>query len=282
MKEVPDMSYAVKVDKNPVLVKVMKDGSKKFRSDACPRCGGAGLVPYWTDNGRCWKCGGSGYAPHEWVEPSELRLEKQKAKAKLKRIEEADNHNEYFLKSIGFNSNGKSYLPLGNTYDVKEELKAMGAKFNYVMGWCLPEDTDKYPTIEVDIDEVANKDKCGWLSFKDSVEITDVIKTKKEEYEKAHRDPNAHVSEYLGNVGDKIVVEGNLISRYEFTTSFSYYGETSYIYRFEDMFGNVVVWKSGKIIDKDEGDECTIVGFVKEHKEYKGVKETVLTRCKVK
>lgn len=171
---------------------------------------------------------------------------------------------------------------MGNTYDIKDSLKALGAKFDYILGWKLPENNPDYPTIEININDVAKQDEFGWYAYKPVDEIKEFIDAKKAEYEEAHRDPNAHVSEYLGNIGDKIVVEGKLVSRYSFETNFTYYGETTYIYRFEDINGNVVVWKSGKYLDMNDGDECTIVGTVKELKEYKGIKETVLTRCKVK
>lgn len=111
------------------------------------------------------------------------------------------------------------------------------------------------------------------------------------------------MSNYVGAVGDKISTEVTLVNRYEYTDyKFSYYGNTHYIYTMKDSDGNVYVWKStsimglvmkddslkgGHFIRKDDtyfirkGDVIQIKGTVKDHSEYNGTKQTVLTRCKV-
>jgi uncharacterized membrane protein len=56
----------------------------------------------------------------------------------------------------------------------------------------------------------------------------------------------------------------------------------SYLHIFRDAAGNVAKWKaSSGAIAGQMGDTVTITGTVKEHGEYKGVPQTVLTRCKV-
>lgn len=65
------------------------------------------------------------------------------------------------------------------------------------------------------------------------------------------------------------------------------YGET-YIYRFRDGAGNVFVWyASARQYNGDgdsigTGDDVTITATIKKHDEYKGVKQTVITRGKIK
>ena len=51
----------------------------------------------------------------------------------------------------------------------------------------------------------------------------------------------------------------------------------------EDEDGNVFVWntKSRNADDYPEETRWTVRGKVKEHKEYNGVKQTVLTYCKM-
>jgi hypothetical protein len=49
-----------------------------------------------------------------------------------------------------------------------------------------------------------------------------------------------------------------------------------------DKEGNVYIWKTGKDMEKDGAENKTLVGTLKEHNEYKGVKQNVLTRCKIK
>lgn len=64
-----------------------------------------------------------------------------------------------------------------------------------------------------------------------------------------------------------------------------------YLHKFKDEHGNIFTWKTsdplgywdehGQWVHIDEGTQVTIKGTVKEHSEYKGIKQTVLTRCKV-
>lgn len=75
--------------------------------------------------------------------------------------------------------------------------------------------------------------------------------------------------------------------------SYSYYDSgTRHIYTFADAEGNCIVWKTANAIsaydeDADEwvdaeiGDKVTMKATVKEHNEYKGIKQTVVTRPKV-
>lgn len=99
------------------------------------------------------------------------------------------------------------------------------------------------------------------------------------------------MSKYIGTVGQKISAEVKLTNIYEYTDyKFSYYGTTHYIYTMQDAEENVLVWKTTSYMNIQEGEEfwylpkkgdtLTIKGTVKEHSEYKGTKQTVLTRCR--
>ena len=282
--------YDNKVSNTPILVKTLRDGSKRYRSNACPKCGGAGYLRGYEfiDGARCWKCNATGYFPHEWIEPSDERIEKERIKNKAKLIARAESHNKDFLKWHGFNENGKAYIVLGDTYAIKDEIKAMGGKFDNIMGWTLPDDTDKFPTAEIDIHNVVDENDNGWWGFKPIDEITAYIEKIKADNTPHNEDD--HISEYVGNVGEKITVDVSVKGIYSFETHYSYYGETSYIYKFEDKNGNIYTWKTAGCLDKkvgnrlvpiQEGEDCTITGTIKDHKEYKGEKETVLTRVKL-
>ena len=57
----------------------------------------------------------------------------------------------------------------------------------------------------------------------------------------------------------------------------------------KDAAGNVYTWKTANNIGYEDAEgvwqkpeEFTIKGTVKEHSEYRGEKQTVLTRCKAK
>ena len=100
------------------------------------------------------------------------------------------------------------------------------------------------------------------------------------------------MSEYVGIIGKKVSAEVVLVNDFSYDDySFSYYGTKHYIYTMKDAEGNVYVWKTTNCLmtwdDETEendiirkGDTMMISGTVKEHSEYRGEKQTVLTRCK--
>lgn len=104
------------------------------------------------------------------------------------------------------------------------------------------------------------------------------------------------MSEYIGSVGSKISVEVTYKSYGEYQTHYTYYGETHTIYIFEDAEGNCIVWNttSGivedkKVLDKNgmsqviyRGSKLLMTATVKEHSEYKGTKQTVVSRPRFK
>lgn len=81
-------------------------------------------------------------------------------------------------------------------------------------------------------------------------------------------------SEYVGNIGDRIIVQ---IKDFAIVTSWeTQYGLTK-IYKIIDVNGNVYIWKtSGGLAE----DAIEIVGTVKSHNEYRDVKQTELTRVR--
>lgn len=81
-------------------------------------------------------------------------------------------------------------------------------------------------------------------------------------------------SEFIGDIGDKIqfIAKPVVVSSYE-----SDYG-WSYLYKFVDD-GNVILWRTNKLLDVDV--EYTIKATVKDHSEFRHVKQTVVTRGKV-
>lgn len=94
-------------------------------------------------------------------------------------------------------------------------------------------------------------------------------------YEKKQKTQEA--SKYVSEIGKRIdVVVNNLACIY---ASENMYG-VSYLYKWTDENGNVFTWFASNPI-QDTDMVTSIKGTVREHSEYKGIKQTVLTRCKV-
>lgn len=101
--------------------------------------------------------------------------------------------------------------------------------------------------------------------------------------------PDTSNSNYQHDVNDRVDLNLIMLSEREFD---SYYG-TKYVYTLVDGSGNVYTWFTSNLLayrDKDNcdndvfadpGDMVHIKGTVKDHTEFRGTKQTVLTRCKV-
>lgn len=103
------------------------------------------------------------------------------------------------------------------------------------------------------------------------------LETEQQKKDREAKKINQTQSKYVGNIGDKIQKELTFVKYFCYETQ---YGTTT-IYLFEDSEGNIYKWNSTKIIDKNEGEQITLKGTIKDHEEYKEQKQTVLTRCKV-
>lgn len=85
------------------------------------------------------------------------------------------------------------------------------------------------------------------------------------------------VSEWIAEKGEKVSrdVTVHFVSGYQ--TDFGY----TYLYIFRTDDNHMVKWAASNGQGLAEGDRVTITGRVKDLTEYKGVKQTVLTRCKI-
>lgn len=99
----------------------------------------------------------------------------------------------------------------------------------------------------------------------------------KYEAKKAAADAEAIASNYVGTVGERMTID---VSNATLVTYFATMFGFTYLYKFVDKIGNVFVWFSSVGIDGIEKVK-TVKGTVKEHNERDGVRQTVLTRCKV-
>lgn len=105
-------------------------------------------------------------------------------------------------------------------------------------------------------------------------------------------------SEWVAEPKKRLDLTLTLVNDYEYVgQSYSYYDDgTRHIYTFRDEDGNCIVWKTSNPLGmwqegeegRDEwvyademGDVVKMRATVKEHSEYKGTKQTVITRPKI-
>lgn len=81
-------------------------------------------------------------------------------------------------------------------------------------------------------------------------------------------------SEYVGKVGDRVEIK---VDSVKLITSWETMYGVTFVWKITGEDGNIYTWKTNNIILEDV---VSIKGTVKEHKEFRGVKQTELTRCK--
>lgn len=167
----------------------------------------------------------------------------------------------------------------GNTYGIREELKAAGAKwFSALRSWGFTEDTDKYLTVEISFDECYTVDmETGYVNWNYETGNEDLIKSK------MPKEEGKPESEFIGAVGDKFSQVVTFVRYFEYErNSYSGWGkELARIYKFVDDSGNVLIWNTSSWKNLQEGTKYTIKAKVKEHNTYQGEKQTILTRCNI-
>jgi len=96
------------------------------------------------------------------------------------------------------------------------------------------------------------------------------------EAREAERLDAAKASHHVGTVGERVEF---VAKKAEFITSWETQFGRTFLYKFTDENGNVFVWFASGAFDEHNG--ITVRGTVKKHDERDGVKQTVLTRCKI-
>lgn len=89
-------------------------------------------------------------------------------------------------------------------------------------------------------------------------------------------------SQHYGNIGDKIEVKAvyKFSAWYECKSFMGYGMETHYIHTFK-VGDDTLVWKTTRGLGLEVDAQVSLKGTIKEHTEYNGEKQTILTRCKV-
>lgn len=286
-KVAPSYQYAT-------IQKIDEAAHKAYVVATCDRCGGSGqyIIPP-SFCGTCFKCNGVGKIA-KWVKAytdeeydkymrAQDATREKKAKARQARIEDLQNNSEAnkaaLLEKFGFDPENPQVWLVGggDTFAIKDELKTAGARFKPALGWYFNKETavpEGYKLVAVAFDDLFD-----WNPIVKSIDLKDNAKEVADKAIATLNPPSD--SEYMGEIKERL--RGLKATLENYRPIESYYG-TSIIYTFK-VDKNVVVWiTSGKGLDSDIqiGDTVTITGTVKDHKEFRGVKQTILSRCLVK
>ena len=252
------------------LIRIDRNGTKYWHETRCPKCGGTGYVPYLIDNGICWRCGGNGISPYDYKEYTPEYAQKLADKRLEKARKAAPEKNKKFRASIGLNEDGSAWIAV-NKYAKGDDMKPLGARWTPRLGWFFKEEHEG--TFYMSGDELGVYDPYNGM-WSLNPEIEKIVDEKRTALL-----PKSD-SEYIGKVGDKLDIEAVFEREATYKTHYTYSGETVHVLTFK-AGKDTLVWKTGSWNELEKGKAYRVRGTVKEHNEYKGDKQTVLTRCKV-
>lgn len=165
---------------------------------------------------------------------------------------------------------------------------------------------EKNPTKEATADEIKEMDdwvksvdtsksdymwnaQVAWTknysTYRDIALLASFVSTFLKDKIEREKRAGANNNEYVGNIGDKITITDIKDVRVLYVKDggrYSYYADDTSVYEIIDGKGHTFIWATTADINFDSGRGVyEISATVKSHKEYKGTKQTVVTRGKV-
>ena len=255
----------------------------------CDRCHGTGIYVWGAivngnpqHAGTCFKCNGSG------KEYKEVRLytlkeresmdkanAQRRAKAEEERIQRAAERKakafSRWLEWNGFDENGETYLIFGNTYPIKDELKAAGCKFSKNLLWHGP--------AAVDVPEDCFVEKIKWdRVYNWNEETGEMWPTEEGQTFLDEVFSRNTEGTYVGEIGERL---RNLPVIFKKKVEVDGSWGTFNVYEF-DFDGAQLRWSTECEKDLQEGEEYVLSGTVKKHIVSRNTKVTYLNRCLIK
>ena len=270
------------------IEKIDENSHKAYVSTPCWKCGGSGQYAWF---GVCFKCNGAGketkwvkaYTPEQYdkyiiaqKKAKDRRVEKELARQQELK-DKSEENKKLLLEKFGFDAeNPKVYLVSGgNTYEIKDELKSAGARYNPEFNWYFTKETEVpegFKLVSVDFDKVYD-----WFPLVKRIELKEDAKKTAEAARAAEATESK--SEFVGDIKQRLRDMKVLLSGAREVSSA--YGD-SIMFTFEQG-DNIFVWFTSCPPDDFEiGKSYLLTGTVKDHKLYNGIKQTYLNRCILK
>lgn len=245
------------------------------------------LIPHPAFSGVCLKCKGSGFITKEvrlytdkefeQMEKANIKAaEKREAAREQKMKAEYANKRAKWLEENCFNENLTTfvYFP-ADSFEVKDSLKDAGFHFSKILLWHIANIPEGYEdkVVEITLDQVAEIGAWGEGFYRPDARtfVDDMLKN--------CRPVEESTSEWLFEEKERfydyaVVLKSvrGMETRFGWTT----------LIKFEDDHGNILDWWTSTDVKAEVGDRVLLTGTVKSHNEYKGIKSTIVTRCRLK
>lgn len=273
------MAVAKTYEKMEIVGEPFERDSKMYVNviGPCSRCGGSGHYSYnQLDGTMCYGCRGTGKQRLEvrwYTDAQRAAMDRAAEKRAAEKQKKADARAIKFKarNAFGFGEQGFITLVIGEHDTIqawRETLPEHTVWYNEIFGWFIPSERtpEEIPsdirTIRLDWDTV----KINDLEMKPNEEVHKYVESLTYEPSK---------SEYQGTPGEWLIKEVTIKQALNFE---SMYGSNT-MHVMEDADENIYVWStSSKHLEV--GSTIKMRMKVKEHKEYKGIKQTVVYYCK--
>lgn len=249
----------------------------------CKRCGGSGHYSMNAmGDSTCYRCHGVGKENMQvrWYtdkqrEALDRAAEKRQAVAKIKQEERRVKFAA--RNAFGFGPAGFITLIRGDADKIQEwraELPVHTVLYNNIFGWYIPsEKTPEFiPEIfsskRLDWNEVRDENDAENLTMKDNELVKTYIRTLEQGTSK---------SEYQGEKDEWLEKEVKIKKNISLDNQYGH----SHMHIMEDADENVYVWTTASK-SLEVGATIHMRMKVKDHKEYEGVKQTIVYYCKIK
>jgi len=198
------------------------------------------------------------YSDDEWKKMYDKKVEKKISSQK---------------DTLGFGSAGYITFYFGDTYPNLDWFKAKYAcRYSKVWGWYTPSTEDVPEDIPEGVD-------CGKLYWNDVCDVNGFIDENKakEAVDEVRYSKVENGGEYVGEVGERQEFTLTVKKSVNFDGLYGY----STMYIMEDEQGNTFVWTTTSKKNLENGETYLIRGTIKDHRQYRGVNQTVLSRCTI-
>ena len=244
-------------------------------------------IPHPAFGGVCLKCGGSGFITKEvrlytdkefeQMEKASIKAaEKREAAREQKMKAEYVNKRAKWLEENCFNENLTTfvYFP-ADSFEVKDSLKDAGFRFSKILLWHIANIPEGYEdkVVEINLDQIAEIGAWGEGYYKQDARtlVDDILKN--------CRPIEESISEWLFEEKERFYDYAVVLKSVRgMETRFGW----TQLVKFEDANGNILQWWTAVEIKAEVGDQVLLTGTVKAHNEYKGIKSTTVTRCRLK
>lgn len=237
-------------------------------------------VPHPAFGGVCLKCKGTGYIDKEirlYTEKEKEAMVRAKQRKTEKQVQEklqkAEEKKREWLEKNGFSAEGITTIYVGqDSFDIKDELKEKGWQYSGYIGWHIGQinvsDYDAEKIVELPVEQLAAFSLYGdgsWLST--AKNTVNQIRDSRRPQSKS-----MWIGEEKGKI-DSLPIVVKRISGF-----MSKFGWTNIVTLLSG--DDIITWITSTDIKLAEGENYYLSATIKEHKEYKSEKQTLIIRPK--